>query len=121
MIKRSIEKLIDDKLFKEKIIILYGARQVGKTTLLHSYFTKYPGDSIYYNCDDPIDREFLTDLNSEKVKNIVKNKKLILIDEAQRVKNIGLSLKLIVDKYKKIKSLQVALLHLNYQMKSMNH
>lgn len=102
MIKRSIEKLIDSKLFKGKIIILYGARQVGKTTLLQNYFNKYPDISIFYNCDDPVDREFLSDLNSEKVKAIIKNKKLILIDEAQRVKNIGISLKIIADKYKEI-------------------
>jgi uncharacterized protein len=102
MLKRKLEQLIDDKLFKGKAIILYGARQVGKTTLLQSYLAKYPDISVCYNCDDPVDREFLTNINSEKAKNIIYGKRLILIDEAQRVKNIGLSLKLIIDKYKDV-------------------
>lgn len=98
IIKRKIQENIEKNLFKNKIIIIYGARQVGKTTLVKEIQKKYL-DSNYFNCDEPDIREALIDKTSTELKPFLGNKKLIIIDEAQRVKNIGLTLKLIIDNF----------------------
>ncbi|MFH1195705.1 MAG: ATP-binding protein [bacterium] len=97
MIKRSIQAEIEKKLFKGKAIIITGARQVGKTTLLKMLFENRIPETIFLNCDEPDIRTMLNDSTSTKLKSIAGNKKIIVIDEAQRVKNIGITLKLIVD------------------------
>ena len=102
MIKREIQDSIEERLFKGKLIIIYGARQVGKTTLIKEIGNKYPDDKLYLNCDEPDIRELLTDATSTKLKNLAGQKKLVLIDEAQRVKNIGITLKLFADELKNV-------------------
>ena len=97
MVKREIYELIKNKLFKGKAVILIGARQVGKTTLLNMFMEEYKELSLYLNCDEFDVREILRDATSSRLKAIFGNKKLILIDEAQRVENIGLTIKIIVD------------------------
>lgn len=99
MIPREIEKKIHDKLFKKKIVIIYGARQVGKTTLVKNLLKKYPNKSLYLNCDELDIRSALTDKTSTEIKAFLGENKLIVLDEAQRVRNIGLTLKLIVDNF----------------------
>lgn len=102
MIKREIQKSIESKLFKGKLIVIYGARQVGKTTLIKEIGKKYADDQVYLNCDETDIRGLLTDTTSTKLKNLVGAKKLVLIDEAQRVKNIGITLKLFADEIKNV-------------------
>ena len=102
MIKREIQKSIESRLFKGKLIVIYGARQVGKTTLIKEIGNKYPDETYYLNCDEPDIRELLSGATSTKLKNIVGKKKLILIDEAQRIKNIGITLKLFADEIKDV-------------------
>lgn len=97
MFIRQIQIRIESKLFQGKAIIITGARQVGKTTLIKSIAKKYNDDALYLNCDEPDIRSSLSDATSTHLKNIAGNKKLILIDEAQRVKNIGLTIKLFTD------------------------
>ncbi len=97
MIERDIEPLIQQKLFKGKIIIIYGARQVGKTTLVKNFQKKYSDKSLYLNCDEPDIKDLLTQPTSTKLKSLIGNKQLIIIDEAQRVRNIGITLKLFAD------------------------
>lgn len=98
-ISRKIEKQIKSQLFKGKIIVLYGARQVGKTTMIKGVLEKNPQQSIYFNCDEPDIRQAFTDKTSTELQAFIGNKKLIVIDEAQRVHNIGLTLKLLVDTF----------------------
>lgn len=100
-IQRQMQKRIEDSLFKGKVVIIYGARQVGKTTIIKNLQEKYP-DSVYFNCDELDVREALTDKTSTEIKSFIGDKKLIFLDEAQRIKNIGLSLKLIVDNFPEI-------------------
>ena len=102
MIKREIQDSIESRLFKGKLIVIYGARQTGKTTLIKVIGQKYSGQEIYLNCDEPDVRELLTDATSTKLKNVVGKKKLVLIDEAQRVINIGITLKLFADELKDV-------------------
>lgn len=93
---RLLEDRIKRYLFKGKAVIIYGARRVGKTTLVKEIQSEHK-ESLYLNCDEPDVRLALTDKTSTELLNFIGNKKLVIIDEAQRVKNIGLTLKLLVD------------------------
>ena len=92
MINRIIEKQIKKALFGGKIIVLYGARQVGKTTILKKIAEENKEISLFLNCDEPDVRNSLTEKTSTELKKYIGDKKLILIDEAQRIKNIGITL-----------------------------
>jgi len=97
MIKREIQAVIEQTLFKGKAIIIYGARQVGKTTLIKAIQQNATVPSLYLNCDEPDIRRALSDKTSTELKMIIGNNKLVLIDEAQRVSTIGLAIKLLTD------------------------
>lgn len=97
MIQRLITSHIIKSCFKGKAIIIIGPRQSGKTTLLNILKEQLAGSSILLNCDEPDIRELLTDATSTQLKDIIGNVSLVYIDEAQRVKNIGITLKLIID------------------------
>jgi predicted AAA+ superfamily ATPase len=107
MITRTLQSVIEQKLYKGKIIVLLGARQVGKSTLFEQLKeTTFAGMPVVsFNCDEPNDRALLTDANSADLSAIVKSNRIVLIDEAQRVQNIGLTLKLLADKFKDIQVL----------------
>lgn len=100
MIKRAIDQQILNSLFKGKAIIITGPRQVGKTTLLHAITKEASEQTLYLNCDEPDIRPMLENASSASLASLVGKNSLILIDEAQRVKNIGLTLKLLVDNFK---------------------
>lgn len=100
MITRSLQQLVEEKMFKGKAIILYGARQVGKTTLVKAIQEKYSkADTLYLNCDEPDVRPMLANISSTELGALIGKRNLIFVDEAQRVKNIGLTLKLFVDHF----------------------
>src|SRR3989339_694441 len=99
VIKRTIQSNIERSLFKGKVIIIYGARQVGKTTLVKEILKSNPHESEYYNCDEIDIRQALVDKTSTELKAFFGNKKLVILDEAQRIKNIGLTLKIIADNF----------------------
>jgi len=101
MIKRKLTDIINDKMFQGKALILTGARQTGKTTLLLSILESQD-DYISLNCDEAIVREMLQDANISDLKRIIGKKKIVFIDEAQRIKNIGLTLKLIHDQFRDV-------------------
>jgi uncharacterized protein len=96
---RIIESRVNQLLFKGKAVILYGARQVGKTTLIRSLQESRPEKSVYLNCDEPDIRLSLADATSTELKALIGNVRLVFLDEAQRVRNIGLCLKLMVDNF----------------------
>jgi len=96
-IKRDIGKEIQKRLFSGKVIILYGARQVGKTTLVKQILSQRKDDALYLNCDEPDIVDMLSRKTSTEIKDLFGNKKLVVIDEAQRVKDIGITLKIIID------------------------
>lgn len=81
-----------------KVIVLTGPRQVGKTTLLRQLTDNFDRKLVLsLNCDEPDICLLLENVSSTQLKNLVGKSTLILIDEAQKVKNIGLTLKLMVD------------------------
>ncbi|MDD3918558.1 MAG: ATP-binding protein [Candidatus Pacebacteria bacterium] len=100
IIKRKLQKHIEEKLFKGKVIILLGARQVGKTTLVKEILKDK--DYLFLNCDEPDIRKALSNRTSTELKSLIRDHKLVFIDEAQRVTNIGLTLKLLNDTFKDI-------------------
>jgi len=102
MISRELEKQLVQHFFRGKIIMLSGARQVGKTTLIEMLLQKRKEKILYLNADETDVRELLTDTTSTSLKSIVGNHKIVFIDEAQRVKNIGITLKLFADQIKDV-------------------
>ncbi len=96
MIYRYLTEKIEKSLNKGKIIIIFGPRQVGKTTLVRQFLNK---DSVYYNCDQEEPRSGFEQANLEKLSIFVKPYKTIIIDEAQRIPNSGLILKILIDNF----------------------
>lgn len=97
MYTRDLQSIIQERCFQGKAIILLGARQVGKTTLLKKIIQEQQAKSLYLNCDEPQTVTTLTNCNLKELQMVVGASKFVVIDEAQKVDNIGLTLKLIVD------------------------
>lgn len=98
MIQRSLQKTIENNLFKGKVILLLGARQTGKTTLLKKIAASNQ-NVLWLNGDEYDIQERFKDANSTKLKAVIGTHKLVIIDEAQRIDNIGLSLKILHDNF----------------------
>ena len=98
-ITRFVHKQIEEDLFKGKIVVIYGPRQAGKTTLVKQILKGFSGKSSFFNCDEPDIRLAFADKTSSELKQLIGNVDIVVLDEAQRVKNIGLTLKLLVDTY----------------------
>ncbi len=100
-IERSIFNRLKDSCFKQKVIILLGPRQVGKTTLLRKLQTELSVQSKWLNADEAdIRQEFIDSNTSTRLLQLIgSNTKLVLIDEAQQIPEIGKKLKLLIDNY----------------------
>ena len=96
MIHRILEQLVKNDFDSGKIITIMGARQVGKSTLLESMVARQEG-VLRFNCDNYDDRSDLENKTSTELRQLVGDSKIVIIDEAQRVKNIGLTLKMLAD------------------------
>lgn len=101
MIERYLKTRIEQKLTSGKAIIVLGPRQTGKTTLLKNIAQKYE-KSLILNCDDPFLRDQLQNINTAQLRQLIGSNEVVFIDEAQRVKNIGITLKLIIDELKDV-------------------
>ena len=102
MIQRTVLRKIKENLFMGKTIILFGPRQSGKTTLLEMLANDIQEKVLILDCDEPDIRKELTDVTSTQLKHRIGNARVVMIDEAQRVKNIGITLKLFHDKIKDV-------------------
>ena len=100
MINRIIIQRIKEVLFKGKTIMLFGPRQSGKTTLLEMLAGDIREKVLLLDCDEPDIRKELTDVTSTQLMHRFGDARVVMIDEAQRIKNIGITLKLIHDKIK---------------------
>ncbi|WP_425390360.1 ATP-binding protein [Ekhidna sp.] len=99
MIPRLLKSVIDQRLkIAKKAIIIVGPRQTGKTTLLKE-IVEEKDNYLFLDGDDPFVREQLTDISLEKLKQVIGKVQTIFIDEAQRISNIGITLKLITDNF----------------------
>ena len=103
MYSRTIEKTISKKLGSGKAIIVIGARQVGKTTLINKVLENQ--EYLFLDADDPTVRTLLTNPNTEQLRSLIGKNKIVFLDEAQRISGIGLTLKIITDQFKEVQLL----------------
>lgn len=96
LLRRKIQQVIENRMFKGKAIILVGARQVGKSTLFRQILSGKT-DFLTLSCDDPEVREMLNGINQRELQRIIGNHRIVMVDEAQRVPGVGLAMKLIAD------------------------
>ena len=99
-IKRTIQERILQRMHRNKAILIFGARQTGKSTLSEFLIQKQEESSLSLNGDDSDVSALFQEANATKLRSIIGNHKLVLIDEAQRIQEIGLAIKIIVDQMK---------------------
>ena len=100
MYSRYLSDKIVKKIGSAKAIVVIGPRQVGKTTLIETILkTK---DYLLLDGDDPTTRTLLTEPNTEQIRTILGKHKFVFIDEAQRIEGIGLTMKIITDRFKDV-------------------
>lgn len=90
------------RLFKGKALIIFGPRQVGKTTFCEQLLQKVDKKTLRLNGDDADTRELLAQPNATMLGNVIGNNEILFIDEAQRIPNAGLLIKILVDQFKKL-------------------
>jgi hypothetical protein len=96
MVVRELENIIKKRLNTGKAIVILGARQVGKTTLLKTLFGN-SNEVLWLNGDEMDVQSLFSAISATRLKAIFGNKKTVIIDEAQRIHDIGLRMKLITD------------------------
>lgn len=103
LFQRQIYTNIKNSLFKGKVVLIYGARQIGKTTLLQKIMSEYDNQSVYFiNGDEPDMQKSLATKTSIELKKIIGNATLLCIDEAQNIQECSRVIKLIHDTYPEI-------------------
>jgi uncharacterized protein len=106
MILRTLGTQIRERLFGGKTIILSGPRQVGKTTLVRALSDALPNvPTLWMTGDDPETQQLLTNMPLGRLRSLIHHNRLIVIDEAQRIPHIGLTLKLIHDHFPEVQLL----------------
>lgn len=105
MIPRLLQKTIESRLFAGKAIIVIGARQVGKSTLFKLILEKQDYKALQLNCDEPEVKDMLSNINTAELRLLIADNRIVVIDEAQRVENIGMTLKLITDNFPEVQLL----------------
>ncbi|MEF8943610.1 MAG: ATP-binding protein [Desulfohalobiaceae bacterium] len=105
IILRQVTSRISDRLFQGKAIILLGPRQSGKTTLIQDVLERSGEKYLMLNADEPDVRELLEEASSARLRTIIGNSRLVCIDEAQRIPNIGLTLKLLTDQIPEVQAI----------------
>lgn len=99
MIRRQLQDVIEARMFAGKAIIVIGARQVGKSTLFNMVLEGRKESALQLNCDEPEVQEMLSAMNTQELRLLIGQNKILVIDEAQRVENIGMTLKRIADNF----------------------
>lgn len=97
--KRKIEEKITRYIGKGKVLLIFGPRQAGKTTLAKKLLAKHGNPSAYFNCEEMLVRRHFVVGEPDILKAFVGTHKLVVFDEAQTIENIGAILKVFVDKY----------------------
>ena len=95
-IERTIADRINSRLSDPKALIIKGARQVGKTTLIHR-LTKEATAVLWVDGDDPSHRLRWNNINRQLLNRLVRGYAYLVIDEAQRIENVGLTVKMAID------------------------
>jgi len=103
-LERDLKKQLVQKWNSGKVLLIIGPRQVGKTTLIRS-LCDAEGNYLFINGDDAEDRLLLENAGESKLRNLIGNHSTVFVDEAQRIPNIGLILKIIHDQIKQVRVL----------------
>jgi predicted AAA+ superfamily ATPase len=106
-IQRQIQSQIAAVFFKGKTLVLFGPRQVGKTILVKSLLDSHPEKSAYISCDLPEVQKILREPKLEDLRRFVGDRRLLVLDEAQRVEGIGLALKILHEHFPKTQFLVI--------------
>lgn len=103
-IKREIDEFLSKRMFSGKVLVVYGPRQAGKTTSIEHYISEngLSSETLIFNGDETVDRDLLADASAEKLKLLIGKKKVVFIDEAQKIPEIGIVLKRFYDKIKDV-------------------
>ncbi|MCH3918167.1 MAG: ATP-binding protein [Spirochaetia bacterium] len=111
MIQRILEGKITDRIASfvpgregnhRKAIIIVGARQTGKTSLLHMKYPENDARVLWLNGDELDVQRLFEDITADRLRRYLGKKDILIIDEAQRIRDVGLRLKLITDNMKDI-------------------
>lgn len=102
MIRREQTDYANARLFKGKAMLVFGPRQVGKTTFVQNLIADLNKKTLFLNGDESDVLVLFENPNVTKLKNIIGNNEILVIDEAQRITNIGIVLKIIVDQIKTV-------------------
>jgi predicted AAA+ superfamily ATPase len=100
-IKRTLEKPLRNSLFKQKVVILYGPRQAGKTTLL-KHILKDHSKTKWVDCELIENNQLLQGRNTQDLFSLVKGMNIVVFDEAQTINNIGQVLKTLIDHHPEV-------------------
>jgi hypothetical protein len=100
--RSTLEKLVET-IVSGKVMVIYGPRQVGKTTLVNAYMQLTPDRTVLINGDEAIYGDALSSRSLPQLESIIGDAELLIIDEAQRIENIGINLKIIVDNFPSLK------------------
>jgi predicted AAA+ superfamily ATPase len=95
MYKRDLSKIVEKELKEKEVLIIYGARQVGKTTLIKAILKNKKG--ILLNCENPTIASILESKDLARIKQLIAQNNFVAFDEAQKVPEIGEVLKLLYD------------------------
>lgn len=98
MIERTLKQTILENFYRGKAIIILGSRQVGKSTLMNQLVGSLNLKVLNLDCDDRNIRNILEKASTTELIRLIGDNQIIIVDEAQRVDNIGLALKIIIDK-----------------------
>src|SRR3990167_11033723 len=96
-IKRNLEKVLKNHLFKKNVLVLYGPRQSGKTTLIKEVVREFGDQVKFLDCELMENKEILSFKSSEQLFSLVEGFKIVVFDEAQVIPNIGSVLKSLFD------------------------
>ena len=100
-IKRLLAIVLNSRFFLGKAIVLIGPRQVGKTTLIKEVLSS-KGEYLFLDGDDFTVRSLLENINTQQLKQLIGKYNIVFIDEAQRINNIGVTAKIIVDQFSEV-------------------
>ena len=103
-IKRDIDGFLSKRMFSGKVLVVYGPRQSGKTTSIEHYISENGllDETVRFNGDETADCSMLADASAEKLKLLVGRKRIVFIDEAQKIPQIGIVLKRFYDQVKDV-------------------
>ena len=103
MYQRILENIVKGKIGSRKAIIIVGARQFGKTTLIRKILKGK--EYLFFDADDPANRRLLSSPTTEQIRTFLGDYQTVFIDEAQRIDGIGLTLKIITDQFSDVQLL----------------